>query len=399
MSGALTELIYARNWQQQGAVTVTEAITAMQTMIDAYYDGCSDCDPCTLPGGGKIIRINPDDGHVEELGDDGTWQPPNGDYAITPPAAREGSDPICLAATNASNVYSQIYESLSDSFSGHLGEGAAYIAMATAFAALVQPEFAPITVAIGAFFLSVFGILYKVVEFWTADLWDANFTKAFVCVLTSCATNEDGVITFDFNCVGQALYAQVNLFDISELQLRLFIQLTYIIQMTGGSDGLSAAGATTAITEADCDYCEPDCEQAFGGDGQNGWTAGQYVPGFDPTVYDAGTDAMVGGRDADPYTGYAQVFCWKSVTAIMTIQIIRFADNCAGAEGVYLFVDGDLYADYTLDSSVDGETTTYNLVNTGAPITGNLTVGISFAEDGIQPVDATVNITKLQVCQ
>lgn len=294
VSGCLNELVAKYNWQQFGAVTVEEAVATMQSMIDRYYDGCSDCPSCELPGGGKIIRINPDSGHVEELGDDGTWQTPSGDYEVPAIPVREDSDPVCLAAANAVNVYQQIYESLTDSFSGELSAAEAYIAMATAFAALVAPEFAPITVAIGAFFLSVFGILYGITEFFTSDLWDAAFTKNLTCVFLQCASNDAGVVTFDFTCIGHELYSQVNLFELNEVQLRLFIQVTYIIQMTGGIDGLNLAGATTAITDYDCDFCDQWCIRLDATESAGGFDflyAGTWVSGEGIQT----TTAIIGG--------------------------------------------------------------------------------------------------------
>lgn len=256
VSGALTELTQPYNWQQQGAVTVAQAVAVMQVMVNAYYGGCAPCVACTTPGGYHILRLNPDSGHVEELADDGTWQTPSGDYAISPVPARMDSDPICLAAANCVNVLQQIYENITDSFSSELSTAEAYIALATFLASLIAPEFAPITFAIGAFFLAVFAAVYATVEFLTADLWDTNFTKALTCILIDCATNDAGVVTFDYQCVEKALYAQINIFDLTETQLRLYGQVSFLISSIGGADGLNLAGATTAITEYDCSFCD-----------------------------------------------------------------------------------------------------------------------------------------------
>lgn len=255
VSGALTELIKTYNWEQVGAVTVAEAVARMQAMIDSYYDGCEPCEACTLPGGYPVLRLNPDTGNVEELNSDGEWVEPFGDYSLPDIPAREVGDPICLAATNGANVLKQLYESLSDSFNSELSAAAAYIAMADFLVTVTAVAVGLITLGIGLFVIAAFGAIYAAVEFIAADVWDETFTEALICVLIDCATNTDGVVTFDYNCVNKALYNRINLFDLSETQLRLWGQVAFIIQSIGGSDGLNQAGAATAITEADCSFC------------------------------------------------------------------------------------------------------------------------------------------------
>jgi len=254
VSGALTELVKTWNWQQEGAVTVDEAVAAMQVMVSAYYDGCQ---PCTQFDGARIIRLN-EDGHVEELDGNGDYVPASGDYYVPPPAAREGGtadDQICLAAANCENILHELYNQLADYFASELSAAEAITALIEWLIITLGAEFAPITYALALFLLPIFTLVYSSLSFITADLWDSNFTERFKCLLVGCATNVDGVVTFDYQCVTSALYSQAITPLIDETKLRLWAQISYILQFVGGADALNTAGATTGITEADCSDC------------------------------------------------------------------------------------------------------------------------------------------------
>lgn len=251
VSGALTELTQKYNWQQFGSLTVDETVAKMQEIVDSYYaGGCG----CALPDGGHIIRIGAG-GHLEELGDNGEWGDPTGDYIIPPPAARtDGTAPDqnCLAAKNAVNVLEQLYENLSESWGENLSEAEAGTEFIIALVAIVGFEFAPITFGIVAFFQVVFAALYTALEYLSADLWDESFSEQMTCFLLNCASNVDGVVTFDYDCLMLQLNSLTDNFGLTELQLRLYLQVTYILYFIGGIDGLNLAGRTTAITDDTC---------------------------------------------------------------------------------------------------------------------------------------------------
>lgn len=212
---------------------------------------------CPNPAGGKIFRVN-SSGHVQEYNDAGEWQDPTGDATIPPVPEREGGTPedqICLAAKNAAHVLELLYENVTDSFNEGLDEAEAATALTLSLIALIGAEFAPITFALVTFFSIVFSVLYGVLEFVGADLWDETFTQALVCILQGCAANTDGVVTFDWDCFEAALAKQTNVFDLTFEQLRLFGQIEYLLLVIGGVDALNAAGATTAITDDDCSGC------------------------------------------------------------------------------------------------------------------------------------------------
>lgn len=254
VSGALTELTQKYNWQQFGSLTVDETVAKMQEIVDSYYAGAC---ACRLPGGGHIIRIG-EHGHIEELGDDGTWGDPTGDYIIPPPTAREGGteqDQNCLAAKNAVNVMDQLYETLSEAWASHLSEAEALTEFTLAIIAIIGFEAAPITFAIVAFFEVVFAALYTALEYLGADLWDENFTDQMTCFLLNCVNNDEGVITFDYDCLMGQLNSLTDSFGLTELQIRLYLQVSYIIYFIGGIDGLNLAARTTEISDDDCSFC------------------------------------------------------------------------------------------------------------------------------------------------
>jgi len=271
VSGALTELTQKWNWQQQGAVTVAEATAAMQAMIDNYYGGCV---ACTIPGGTPLFRLNPDTGAVEELLPDGTWGTPTGEYTIPPTPAREESTPeerMCAAAANAANVLQVLYESLSDSFSGGLSYDAAVAAFVAAVAGAIGSVFGIVVAPLIVIFAILFGVVYATVEFVTADLWDSAFTSKLTCVLKNCASDDGEVVHFDFQCVLDTLAHGTDIFDPTTAQLRLFGQLYTILNFLG-AQALDAAGATTAITDADCSGCEEAWCAAFDFSNFDMWT-------------------------------------------------------------------------------------------------------------------------------
>lgn len=257
--GALTELTKRWNWEYSGGLTIDETIDKMTEIIDNWYT--VPCASCTLPGGGKIIRIGTG-GVLEELGDGGVWQEPTGDYIIPPPEPRTGGtepDQNCLAARNAVNVLEQLYETLSEAWASHLSEAEAGTEFIIAAGAIIGFEFAPITLAIVAFLEVAFAALYTALEYLGADLWDSNFTEQMVCFLFDCASNDAGVVTFDWDCFMGHLNSLTDNFGLSEVQLRLYLQVAYILYFIGGVEGLNLAGGTTAITTGDCDGCTPWC--------------------------------------------------------------------------------------------------------------------------------------------
>lgn len=283
-SGALTELTKPYNWEQFGALTVDETVEKMQSIINAYY--ASACADCVTPGGYRVVRLN-ENGQVEQLNSSGEWEAGTGDYYIPPPAARTGGteeDQICLAATNAVNVLAQLYESLSDSWNNSLDNHEALTALIAVSVAGIGFALAPITWAIGAFVLGTFALVYTALEFIGADLWTDAVSDQIKCFLIDCATNNAGVVTFDYGCFTEKLNSLANDFSLTEGQLRLYIQIGYLFYFIGGIDGLNLAGRTTEITTADCSDCPGDfCDYSDFSTGELGFsirTIGVYQTDF-----------------------------------------------------------------------------------------------------------------------
>jgi len=267
--GALTELTLRWNWEYSGGLTVDETLAKMNEIINNWYT--VPCAACTIPGGYRVIRITAD-GHIEELNESGDWQPGTDDYYIPPPESREGGEPtdqICLAAKNAVNVLNLLYESLSDSWSAELSVDDAVLAFIAVIVAAVGFAFAPIIWAVVIPLIAFFEVVYRLLEYLTADLWDEDFTDKLVCLFKDCASNDAGVVTFDFQCLQDGLNGLAITPVFTETQARLNIQLAYIINFIGGIDSLNLAGRTTAITDDNCDDCvwciEYDFELTDGG--------------------------------------------------------------------------------------------------------------------------------------
>lgn len=261
LEGAVQVLLDEWRYYDWGEMTPAEAAIAFNSIVLASY---SNVCPPGLPGGGSVIRINPSTGHLEQGVDDG-WASPTGDYAVPAITPREGGTPDdqrCLASANAANVLQTLYESITDSIAHGLELAEAYAALVTAFIAAVGWEFAPIAFALAAFFLAVFAVVYEIIQLIGADLWDGTFTDTLKCALLTCSSVDAGVVTFDWPCVQNTLAAGTDALSFD--QLRLFNQLNFIIQAVGGADGLNQAGATTAITDADCSGCAGEfCHEWF----------------------------------------------------------------------------------------------------------------------------------------
>jgi len=256
VSGALTELTKPWNWEQFGAVTVQEAVDRSQEIVDGYY--AEICGSCELPGGGAIFRINPVTWEVEQLVE-GEWTEPQGEYELPPTPAREEpttEERRCLASANAVNALEELYEQLSDSF----GEGQSQSEAAADFAvkviAVIGLAFGVVVSPLIALFAAIFSVVYDTVEYVTADLWTEGFTEELTCMFYECSLDEGDVIHFDIQCIIDKIGAATEI-EWTFSEVRLLLQIAYMLNILG-SQAIDAAGATTAITEADCEGCDDD---------------------------------------------------------------------------------------------------------------------------------------------
>jgi hypothetical protein len=272
--GALTELTKVWNWEDSGGLTVAETVAKMQEIIDGWYENACAAD-CTLPSDTPLFRLGAD-GHFQEL-IDGEWTTPSGDYEI--PATEPRTEPTaderkCLAAANAVHALDLLYENLADSIASHLDAIDAAASLVAAVVGGIGLVLGAITGGMIETAGFIFASVYAAVEFITADLWDEEFNAKLVCILLSCASEDEDVVHFDFECVMNALRSQTELLDPTLSDLRLFAQLSIMLGWLG-AEGLDAAGATTDVEEYDCDGCMLHCH-AF----DFTETDGDFIPGY-----------------------------------------------------------------------------------------------------------------------
>lgn len=270
VNGALNELTSPGNWEQFGSLTPDEAAAIMLDMYTQYTtEPCEGgpCAPCEMLGDPDLgvtgpIRIirRGNGGYTEELAD-GVWGPPTGDYEAPPVPQRTGpGDYICLAAANAAKVYADLYEAVTDQIAIDTNEAAVF-GVVFDYALLVLGTFGA-NQAMGhiAAAKTGFDAFIETAETLGNDVWTADFTDEFMCFLYSYATNDDGVVTFNWPEVRQAI---LNSFidagvDFNADKALLWGQVGYLMDITA-ADGLNAAGATTAITSPNCDECTQWC--------------------------------------------------------------------------------------------------------------------------------------------
>jgi len=371
--GALTELIYSYNWEQVEGVSVEDAVQTAITVINGFYEGCVSSG-CTQPGGAPIFRLNPVTWAIEELVD-GAWVEPTGDYAFPPTPARSETTPEerkCLAAANAVNALSLLYESLSDSWNEALGLQEAIDAMLAILIGIVGTAFALPVAALIAIFVALMAVVYETIEFITADLWDASFSEKLTCYFYECALDDGEVVHFDIQCIINKIGSATTFDWTTELQLRLLLQVSWLMNVIG-AQAIDAAGAATAITSADCDACDDVwCYEWDQTALESAWTFD-----FDPNG--GGSVFCHIAFDADMVTHIEFDWTWNEV-------------NGGGTSGLGIWLT-DFYTDRVLDVSplpaTSGGTSTWD--GTNAPATW---CGLGGNQNGSEP-GGEITITRI----
>lgn len=179
--------------------------------------------------------------------------PPSGTGDVFPPAPpRVESDADqrrCLASANAANtiklMHFSVVENYQDNFLAVTATAVVSILAAVIFPPSVPLALGALTTAAGATTLGtlVFG------DF-TADI-----ESELTCILYENASDNNGVITFDFPAVQSAVAAKGVGIGTTFAMWQVIWYYLQIIQ----AGGLNLAGATTAVTDADCACSEyPD---------------------------------------------------------------------------------------------------------------------------------------------
>lgn len=258
--GALTELTLAYNYQQFGTLTPQEMANACQMVIDEWYDAI--CGTCELPEGGALMRVGGNG--VLQQQDNGEWTEPSGDYYIPPPEARTEPTPEerrCLAAANAANVLKQMYEEITDEYGAGLGALEAIAAFAVFVAGIIFPGVGLAVRALGLAALGIWQLAFDTAEFVTADFWTSAFDDNLLCALLRSASDDAGVVTFDWDKINSELINQIEWIDPTFGSFALAGQVRWMLAQIG-VQGLNLAGATTGIGSADCSECiEPWCRR------------------------------------------------------------------------------------------------------------------------------------------
>lgn len=259
-NSALLTLMQNWQWEQVNPtdLTVDEAVAKVYEVLQAFWV-TSECDVCFQPSGAPFIGYN-EFGEFEQLyGDE--WGEPSGDYTVPPiPPRTSGTDSNkrCLAAANAANVLKVLYEQLSDDYAADLGTAEALSNLIALIVLVVGGWLGLAVAAVVAIYRIMFQVVYETIEFVTSDYWTTAFDEKLQCALYGCAEVDGaGVVTFNMECVVKEIARGTSILS-DPFHVLLFGQVQAMLNIIG-TDGLNAAGGTTAITSANCDDCEFHC--------------------------------------------------------------------------------------------------------------------------------------------
>lgn len=318
-NSALLTLLDTWRWEQVNDTDLTpdEAVAICQQILTAFWE-TSECDTCLQPGGMAIIGF--DEFGAFKMLEGGEWVNPTGDYTVPPIPPREGgtdSDKQCLAAANAANVLKILYEQLADDYANDLSTAEAISNLVTAIALIIGAWLGFAIAAVIAIYRIMFQVVYETIEFVTADYWTEEFTDKLQCALLACsAVDGEGVVTFNMECLVKEIAETTNVLDNPAFVL-LFGQVQAMLNIIG-TDGLNAAGGTTAISSADCEYCDNEWCYSFDlAASAGGWTivTGSFSSGTGIVavdVYDSGADdtyRYVNIEIAAPAGNYTEITC------------------------------------------------------------------------------------------
>lgn len=255
---ALLTMTNEYNWEQveDTDMTIPATIEVINLMLVDYWatPDCGDGGSCDLGDGIPPFRLGVD-GHYQQF-QDGAWVTPNGDFEIPATLPREettAEERRCAAAANAANVIMLTYEAITD----EIALGGDTLQVAAAMVAylvsalggwIAAPVYAIIELSI-----ALFVGLIELLQVLGGDVWTEGFNEQLKCAFLNCSTDDGDVVTFDLTCIREELNQPPNLLNTDWFyELQLFAQVLFLLE-TITMDGLNAAGATTGITEAECD--------------------------------------------------------------------------------------------------------------------------------------------------
>jgi len=339
---------YYYNWSDDipGNMTREEAAEAYRVIFYEYLTASMECASCTLPGGTPIARLN-DLGRWEVLDGD-TWQPADVPAvpARTEPTEQERR---CLAAANAAEVLKQLYEQATDLYNTSVAPVLAAIDLASELAIIIGAWISPLFVAAATIGQLIFQVFYDSLEFITEDLWTEDFDSRVKCALYAAAVDDAGVVTINAQTFIDELAYLVNADFVDTTEVRLWGQIQYLLMFIG-TDGLSHAGATTSITEADCEDCAiPWCYEWLDSTGQGDWTffPDAYWAGGTRGEFTAGWNSTNGGGSVPAYGSEILMripFAFPSTLTFIRIEYEKVAgDFNSGVPNDNVLIDGSYY--------------------------------------------------------
>lgn len=213
-----------------------ESPCVLEKLIDGDWVQFADLSLCP-----PEIRRNPVTGELEYSTDNGeTWQsfPP----APVPARSETGTEALCLAAANAVNVLVALHQEVVTQVQAGINNPLVIAAsLVTFFAALIiyPPAAAAISLIIAPLVLLLYGL--------SINDFSEEVQGSLLCILFENAEQSGGVVTFNYAAVLSAVQGNAGIGD-------MWRALDYYLQIIA-EDGLNRAGATTAITEADCNPC------------------------------------------------------------------------------------------------------------------------------------------------
>lgn len=199
------------------------------------------CPPSIALIDGVAYYVDPVTGAYTPLSDAPPATPP----APRPIPPREGSedDNRCLTAANAVNVLLTLHQSVAAAYNPA-------IALLMLASVVVGAVATVLSYGLGVFVVVAYmDALLAVASALTFSAFSTEVQDELRCILYCAASdNGSGVVTFDFAQVESELDARTDI----DIWTAIDVYVSII-----GESGLNQAGATTAITDAECDC--PDC--------------------------------------------------------------------------------------------------------------------------------------------
>jgi len=196
------------------------------------------------------LMILGQDGLPEVTSDGGaTYHRPDRPQPPAQPTPPVGEDSLCLASQNVVNVMVATYEQTVSYF---VNDVQVLIAVAGVISLIALFIFFPPDFPAA---LTAFIELWTLMTTITADTFDSDKQHTFLCDLKCHGEINDGVVTFNYNEVLNAVNSRWGIGGINAWTL-----VSYLLVIIG-ADGLNWAATAQSATTADCSDCGCNCDE------------------------------------------------------------------------------------------------------------------------------------------